>query len=161
MNKIYVVFVLAAGLAIAGCTKEDLKNLSNAENSLSKSLTAGNNVPSAANAIATNTNSSTEGLAPVGPVTSPGCSGIEVVGYAQANNANASNGMFPNQYYMAIRNTGADAKIVTIHVVRDPRSWQRQQSPLISIKVLPHDLQRVAIDLSLYRPTSVSIDRCL
>ncbi len=152
---------------IAGCTQEDLKNLSNVENSLSKSLnsgnnaTAGNNATSAANAIATNTNSSTEGLVPVGPVTSPGCSGIEVVGYGQANNANASNGMFPNQYFMAIRNTGEDAKIVTIHVVRDPRSWQRQQSPLISIKVLPHDLQRVAIDLSLYRPISVLIDRCL
>jgi hypothetical protein len=97
MNKIYVAFVLAAGLVIAGRTQADLKNMNNElDNSLSKSFssgnnaTAGNNATSAANAIATNTNSSTEGLVPVGPVTSPGCSGIEVVGYGQANNAPAA-----------------------------------------------------------------------
>lgn len=105
---------------------------------------------------------STAGLEPVGPVKAPGCSGIQIVAYANdVRNTEISHGMFQNRYLVAIRNNSNEAKIVTIHVVRNPKSWDINKSPYMSQIINSGHLVSVLIDYSPVRPERVSISKCM
>lgn len=97
------------------------------------------------------------GLEPVGPVHAPGCSGIEVVGYAEQALYRGGD----TNYYMALRNNGRGAKFVVVDYIGGVTVLGNQNSGSYNVKVLPGDIQTVHIDYSSNPPKKIDVRKCL
>lgn len=99
---------------------------------------------------------STAGLEPVGPISKPGCAGIEVIGYATTLGK-----AIDNNYYMTLRNNGSIARIVAIYFRGGPTVLGTRHEGMLNIKMGAGEIEQFHVDYSENAPERVEVTKCL
>lgn len=95
------------------------------------------------------------GLEPVGPVKAPGCSSIEVVGYAEQRHPVGG-----TMYFMAVRNNDRVAHLVNIEYIGGRRLRDTPMEGNVALNISPGEIKTWNIDYAETRPKKVAITGC-
>jgi hypothetical protein len=99
------------------------------------------------------------GIPPVGPLSAPGCEGIEILSYASDNDAFSKT--FAGRFEIVMRNNNSVARIVYFTVKRHPESYDRNRPEQMSQQIPAASIVNVRADFSPQPPLSVTITKCV